>query len=165
MSPDRNGANRLRAALALAAAGAVSLFAALLVHELSAFGGPALGLIQPASAPCAEPPCLTVGLVVSGHVAKALGAGVVFALIGAFWTRGPARWIIAGAFWALQYLWSLVGIASGYRAHFGTGWAWWEPFAELLFHPLTTPGLMLTGLAAFLLLDRAGRGAGPPRRA
>jgi hypothetical protein len=30
-------------------------------------------------------------------------------------------------------------------------------FAELLWHPVTTPGLMLAGLAACLALDRLAR--------
>lgn len=148
---------RLRAAARLAIAGGLSIFAVLLIHELTVFGGAALGLIRPGSAPCPAPPCLTVGVIVWGHVAKAMGAGLVFAVIGAIWTRGPARWAIAGAFWVLQYLWSLVGIASGYRAHFGSGWTWWEPFAQLLWHPVTTPGLMLVGLLACLTLDRLAR--------
>lgn len=145
---------RLKAAASLALAGGLSIFAVLLIHEVSAFGGATLGLIGPGSGPCAAPPCVTMGTIVSGHVAKALGAALVFAVIGAIWTRGPARLAIAGGFWALQYVWSLVGIASGYRAHFGSGWAWWEPFAELLWHPLVTPGLMLLGLAVCLGLDR-----------
>jgi hypothetical protein len=145
--------SRARAAARLAVAGGLSIFAVLLIHELTVFGGAALGLIRPGGAPCATPPCLTVDVIVWGHVAKAIGAGIVFAVIGAIWTRGPARWAIAGSFWVLQYLWSLVGIASGYRAHFGSGWAWWEPFAELLWHPVTTPGLMVAGLGTCLLLD------------
>lgn len=161
MERTRPDASRLRAALTLAVTGAVSLFAVLLIHELLVFGGPAMGLIQPASAVCATPPCLTVDMIVWGHVAKAIGAGVVFALVGAVWTGGRKRWAIAGGFWALQYLWSLVGIASGYRAHFGTGWTWWEPFAQLLFHPLTTPGLMLAGLSVFISLDLAARRRSP----
>ena len=152
---------RGRAAASLALAGGLTIFAVLLTHELTVFGGAALGLIRPGSAPCPAPPCLTMDMIVWGHVAKAIGAGLVFAVIGAIWTRGPLRLAIAGGFWVLQYLWSLVGIASGYRAHFGSGWAWWEPFAELLWHPVTTPGLMLAGLAACLALDRLARRDGP----
>lgn len=154
------GIARLRSALTLALAGALSLFAVLLLHEVLAFGTLPHDLIAPAGAPCPEPPCLTMGTVVTGLVAKAIGAGVVFAAIGAIWTTGAARRVIAGGFFALQYLWSLVGIASGYRRHFGTGWDWWEPFAVLLWHPVTTPALLLAGLAGCLGLDRMVR----PRR-
>lgn len=161
------GAGRIRPALALAAAGGLSLFCVLLLHEVLVFGAQAHDLIAPVTAPCPEPPCLTTGMVIAGHVAKAVGAGIVFAIIGAVWTMGPARWMVSGLFFALQYLWSLVGIASGYRLHFGTGWDWWEPFAQLLWHPVTTPALLLAGLAGCLGLDRvvrpwrlAGAGAG-----
>ena len=148
---------RLRPALALAVAGALSLFPVLLLHEFLVFGAQAHDLIAPASAPCPDPPCLTSAMVVSGHVAKAVGAGLVFAIIGAVWTKGPGRWLIAAAFFALQYTWSLVGIASGYRLHFGTGWAWWEPFAVILWHPVTTPALLLAGLLACLGMDQMVR--------
>jgi hypothetical protein len=150
-------AGRLRPALTLALAGAASLFAVLLTHEFLAFGTQPNDLIAPAGAPCPEPPCLTTGMVVTGLVAKAIGAGFVFALIGAVWTSGAARWLMAGVFFALQYLWSLVGIASGYRGHFGSTWAWWEPFAELLWHPVTTPALLMAGLVGCLGLDRLVR--------
>ncbi|MFW5641136.1 MAG: hypothetical protein ACOCY0_00045 [Roseicyclus sp.] len=158
---------RLRGAASLALAGSASLFAALLIHELVSFGGAARGLIGSGAAPCPAPPCLTLGVVVSGQVAKAVGAAFVFAAIGAIWMRGQARWTVAVVYWALQYLWALLGIASGYRAQFGSGWAWWEPFAVLLWHPLLTPGLMLAGLAACLGLDRrfAPRPPAPPLRA
>ncbi|MBF9059927.1 hypothetical protein HKCCSP123_12115 [Rhodobacterales bacterium HKCCSP123] len=148
---------RLRPALTLALAGSASLFVVLLVHEILAFGTQPNDLIAPSGAPCAEPPCLTTGMVVTGLLAKSLGAGIVFAIIGALWTTGPARWLIAAGFFALQYLWSLVGIASGYRGYFGTNWAWWEPFAELLWHPVTTPALLLAGMAGCLGLDRLVR--------
>ena len=149
--------SRVNAALSLALAGAISTFAVLLSHELLVFGDAALGLIVPDAAPCPAPPCLTVELIVWGHIAKAVGAAFVFALVGAIWTRGPLRWWLAGVVWVVEYLWSLVGIASGYRAHFGTGWAWWEPFAQLLWNPVTTPGLMLAGLMALFAMDRFGR--------
>ena len=148
---------RLRPALTLALAGAVSLFGVLLAHELLAFGTEPHDFIAPAGAPCPDPPCLTTGMVITGQLAKAIGAGIVFAIIGAIWTSGAKRWLLAGGFFALQYLWSLVGIASGYRSHFGTSWAWWEPFAELLWHPVTTPALLLAGLAGCLGLDRVVR--------
>lgn len=135
----------------------MSLFAVLLIHEFLAFGAYPNDLIAPAGAPCPEPPCLTTGMVVSGQMAKAIGAGFVFALIGAVWTAGAARWLIAAGYWVVQYLWSLIGIASGYRLHFGSGWAWWEPFADLLWHPVTTPVLLLAGLAGCLGLDRLAR--------
>ncbi|MCT4684124.1 MAG: hypothetical protein N4A39_10390 [Roseicyclus sp.] len=151
---DAAAPGRLRPALTLATAGAVSLFAVLLVHEFLAFGTQPNDLIAPAGAVCVAPPCLTTATVVTGLVAKAIGAGVVFAIIGAVWTAGRARWLIAGGFFALQYLWSLVGIASGYRGHFGTAWAWWEPFADLLWHPVTTPALLMAGLVGCLGLDR-----------
>jgi len=154
-------AGRLRPAVTLALAGGLSLFAVLLIHEVLAFGTQPHDLIAPAGAACAGPPCLTMGTVVTGLVAKAIGAGAVFAVIGAVWTTGAARWTIAGGFFALQYLWSLIGIASGYRGHFGTTWTWWAPFAELLWHPVTTPALLLAGLAGCLGLDRLARQGRP----
>jgi hypothetical protein len=145
--------------MTLALAGGVSLFAALIVHEFHIFGAQAHDLIAASSTPCLDPPCLTVGMVVSGHIAKAVGAAMVFALIGAIWTRGAERMLIAAGYWVVQYTWSLVGIASGYRLHFGTGWAWWEPFAELMWTPIATPGLLAAGLVALIGLDRVLRPA------
>ena len=153
---------RVRSALTLAFAGGSSLFAALMVHEFYVFGAATHDLIGSSSAPCTEPPCLTTGVVVSGQIAKAIGAAMVFGIIGAIWHHGALRWMTAAGFWVLQYTWSLVGIASGYRLHFGTSWAWWEPFAELVWNPITTPGLLAAGLVAFVGLDRLLRPAPRP---
>ncbi|WP_038650350.1 hypothetical protein [Roseicyclus elongatus] len=150
-------AGRLRAAFALSIAGALSLFAALMGHEFFVFGGQGHDLIEPSTALCAAPPCLTVEVVVSGQVAKAIGAAMAFAIIGVIWVQGRSRMLIGAGFWTLQFCWSLVGVASGYRLHFGTDWGWWEPFARLMWHPLVTPGLLVAGLAAFLGLDRVLR--------
>ena len=150
-------AARLRSAVTLALAGGASLCIVLLIHEFLAFGVAPNDMIAPAGTPCPDPPCLTSGMVVSGAVAKGVGAGMILAIIGAIWTSGPARWAIAGGYWVVQYLWSLIGIASGYRLHFGTGWTWWEPFAELLWNPVTTPALMLAGLVGCLGIDRLAR--------
>jgi hypothetical protein len=150
-------AYRGRAALTLALAGGISLFAVLLAQELMIFGEGGHALILANAAPCPVVPCVTVSMVVAGHVAKAIGAALAFALIGAIWLGGAARWSIAAPVWVGLYLWSLVGIASGYRSQFGTSWDWWEPFAELLWSPAMTLGLMATGLLACVGLDRLGR--------
>jgi hypothetical protein len=148
---------RVRSALSLALAGAVTLFAALFVHEMLVFGPGGHDLIASGTAPCPEPPCLTTGTVVTGLIAKAIGAAMAFGVIGAVWVAGPVRRGLGVALWSVQYLWSLVGMASGYRDGFPGDWDWWEPFAVLLWHPALTPALMALGLAVFLGLDRLGR--------
>ncbi|NKX43539.1 hypothetical protein [Roseicyclus persicicus] len=148
---------RLRSALSLALAGAVTLFAALVLHEMLVFGPAGHDLIGNGSTPCPAPPCLTTGTVVTGLIAKAIGAAFAFAAIGAIWAAGRARTGLGAGFWALQYLWSLVGMASGYRDGFPGDWDWWEPFAVLLWHPVLTPALMALGLGGFLGLDRLVR--------
>jgi hypothetical protein len=147
----------MRSALSLALAGSVTLFIALVLHEMLVFGPGGHDLIAGDTAPCPDPPCLTTGTVMTGHIAKALGAALAFAAIGVLVPRGRARGALGGLFWAGQYLWSLVGIASGYRDQFGADWAWWEPFTALMWHPVLTPGLMAAGLGAFLGLDRLTR--------
>ena len=145
---------RVRAALTLALGGAISLFGALLAHDLLSFGASGHDMIVEAGASCDMPPCLTMGVVLAGHMAKAVGAGLVFALIGAVWVAGPARGVLGASLWVMQYIWSLIGIASGHRASFGTSWRWWEPFAELMWDPVLTLGLMVGGLLTFWLAVR-----------
>ncbi len=144
----------MRASLSLSCAGALALFAVLLAHEFLSFGPRGHGLINADRSTCPDIACPTTGILVVAHIAKAIGAAFLFGIIGAIWTSGVARLTITAAAFALQYVWSLVGMASGYRIHFGTTWAWWEPFAELLWHPATTLLLLALGLALCLSLDR-----------
>ncbi|MEJ6389515.1 hypothetical protein [Gymnodinialimonas ulvae] len=153
-NPPPESAARLPAALALALAGGLSLFAALLTHEFLTFGAPGHGLLNADRSLCPDIACPTTGMIVVAHVAKAIGAAILFAFIGVIWPSGGFRLGVAALAFTLQYLVSLVGIASGYRAQFGTTWAWWEPFAELLWNPLLTPLLLLAGLALLFGLDR-----------
>lgn len=146
---------RVRSALALAVAGALSLFAVLATHEILVFGAPGHGIIgQPG---CAASLCPAMSVVITGLVFKAIGAGLALGVLGMLLPGGPARLWGASLLWAGQYLWALVGIASAYRVHFGTTWRWWEPFTSLIWHPVATPALMIAGLCAFLALDRLAR--------
>ncbi|MEX3014471.1 hypothetical protein [Gymnodinialimonas hymeniacidonis] len=144
----------MRAAFALALAGATSLLAVLLAHEILTFGAPGHGLINADRSICPDIACPTTGMIVVAHIAKAIGAAFLFGIIGAVWISGRTRIAVATVAFSLQYLWSLVGMASGYRIHFGTTWAWWEPFTELLWHPALTLALMVAGLALLFALDR-----------
>jgi hypothetical protein len=159
-APTSQATGRLNAATALAIAGALSLFAALMVHEILTFGGTGHGLINADRTVCPDIACPTTGLLLTAHIAKAIGAAFLFSVIGAIWVDGLARSLIAAAAFVGQYLLSLVGLASGYRAQFGTTWAWWEPFAELLWSPILTPALLIVGLTLTLGIDRQMRRAG-----
>lgn len=130
----------------------MSLFAALLIHEIFTFGASGHAIIGRAD--CPDWPCPTLSLIVVGLVFKAIGAGLAFGVFGALVPHAPGKAWGAGLLWMVQYLWGLVGMASGYREQFGTTWRWWEPFAELLWQPLLTLGLMLGGLLAFWLAVR-----------
>lgn len=136
-------------------AGALSLFTALLTHEILSFGAAGHAIIGRAT--CPDWPCPTLSLIVVGLVFKGIGAGLAFGAFGALVPVPPARLWGAGVLWAVQYLWGLVGIASGYRDQFGPDWRWWEPFADLLWHPALTLGLLGAGLVLFLGLDRLSR--------
>jgi hypothetical protein len=151
------GAGRVRAGARLAFWGALTLLGALLAHEWLVFGPSGHDLIADASAPCAEVPCITFGTIVTAQIAKALGAAMLFAVIGAIWAAGRLRWAVAGPVWVAEYLWSLIGIASSHRAAFREDWRWWEPFAVLMWSPVITPGLALLGIGLWYGLDRAGR--------
>lgn len=153
------GRSHLRAALSLGLAGGLTLFAALLAHEILAFGASGHGIIGRAT--CPDWPCPTLSVIIVGLVFKGIGAGLALGVLGLILPNEPARAWGAGCLWAVQYLWGLVGIASGYREQFGPDWRWWDPFAVLLWDPLTTPGLLIAGLLACLLLDRLM--AGPAR--
>jgi hypothetical protein len=153
------GASRLRAALSLGIAGALSLFAALLAHEILTFGSSGHGIIGRVT--CPDWPCPTLSVITVGLVFKGIGAGLALACLGALLPHAPARLWGAGLLWVLQYLWGLVGIASGYRDQFGPDWHWWQPFAVLMWDPVTTPALLIAGLLACLGLDRLM--AGPAR--
>jgi hypothetical protein len=144
---------RLRSALSLALIGALTLSPLLAAHDILSFGPRGHDLIAPWGTNCTEWPCATMNLVVSGQIAKGIGAALVFALIGAVTISFRGRLGLGGAAWVVQYFWSLVGIASGYRGHFGTDWRWWDPFAKLLWSPGLTLGLMVCGLGAFLGLS------------
>ncbi|MBY6201131.1 hypothetical protein KUV65_07160 [Maritalea mobilis] len=147
----------------MAFAGATSLFAALTIHEILVFGPRNHDLIASSSTPCTDPPCLTLGVVLTGQIAKAIGASLAFAIIGGIWSTGMARLGTAMGFWVLQYAWSLIGISSGYRVHFDSDWGLWGPFAELMWHPFLTPGLLIAGLGAFYALDRVADAATAPQ--
>lgn len=146
-------ARSVRAATALAFAGGISLFAVLLAHEILSFGAPGHGLLNADRSLCPDIACPTTGLILVAHIAKAIGAAILFGFIGVVWPSGRLRLGVAALAFALQYLVSLVGMASGYRAQFGTTWAWWEPFAELLWQPVVTLPLLASGLALLLILD------------
>ena len=149
------GQGRLGSALSLALAGALSLFAALLAHEILTFGASGHAIIGQAE--CPDWPCPTLSVIIVGLVFKGIGAGLAFAALGAFVTLAPSRLRAAGLLWIVQYLWGLVGMASGYREQFGTTWAWWEPFAELLWQPALSLGLMAAGIVLMLGIDRVLR--------
>ena len=138
--------------MSLALAGALSLFAALAAHEILIFGPRGHDIIGQDG--CPQSLCPDMTAVIIGLLAKAIGAGLALALLGAIVPMNPARMRGAALLWAAQYLWALLGIASAYRIHFGTTWRWWEPFVGLMWHPLLTPALLLAGLAVFLGIDR-----------
>jgi hypothetical protein len=152
-------AGNRRSAIALGLAGSSTLFAALLTHEILSFGAAGHDVITRDPAACTALPCVTLGTVVTGHLAKAVGTAIAFVVIGALLVGQAARWPIAAVIWVALYLWSLVGIASGYRARFGSDWAWWQPFAELAWSPGVTLGLMLLGLLCCAGCDRLTRTA------
>ena len=133
-------------------AGALSLFGALLAHEIVSFGAAGHAVIGLAD--CPDWPCPTLSMIVVALVFKAIGAGMAMGVLGALVAQAPARLRAAGLLWTVQYFWGLVGIASGYRDQFGTTWRWWEPFAVLLWQPALTLGLMAAGLALLIGLDR-----------
>ena len=112
---------------------------------------------------CAGPPCLTMGTVRDGAaLARPSARAPVFAVSArvvddrrrTLDDRGrlfrPAIPLVADT-----------ASPRGYRGHFGTTWTWWAPFAELLWHPVTTPALLLAGLAGCLGLDRLARQGRP----
>lgn len=141
---------RLQSATSLALIGATTLCAALALHELLSFGPGGYDVIARAGSPdCRAAPCVSPQMVIFGQIAKAVGAALVFALVGAFTVSLRGRLGVGAALWVAQYFWSMLGIASGYRAQFGTTWAWWEPFAELMWRPGMSLPLMLGGLAIF----------------
>lgn len=141
--------------MSLALAGALSLFAALVIHEILSFG--AAGHAMIGRADCPDWPCPTLSLIVVGLVFKGIGAGIAFAVLGLLMAQAPGRLWGAGLLWVVQYLWGLVGIASGYRDQFGSTWRWWEPFAELLWQPVLTLGLMAAGVGLMVGIDRVLR--------
>lgn len=140
---------RLRSALSLALIGAVTLSPVLAAHDILSFGPRGHDLIAPWGTTCTEWPCATMNLVVFGQIAKGIGAAMVFGLVGAFTVSLRGRVGIGALAWLVQFWWSLAGVASGYRGHFGTTWRWWEPFADLMWTPSLTLPLMAGGLAAF----------------
>jgi hypothetical protein len=148
-----------RSAIALGLAGSVTLFAALLTHEILSFGATGHDVIAHDAVACTVLPCVTLGTIVTGHMAKAVGTAIAFVVIGALLVGRAARGPIAALIWVALYLWSLVGIASGYKALFGSDWAWWEPFTELAWSPGVTLGLMLLGLLCCAGFDRVTRAA------
>jgi hypothetical protein len=143
---------RIRSGASLALAGAVSLFVALAAHEVLSFGTFGHGLIDRAS--CEMSLCPTLSVVIAGLAFKSIGAGLALGFLALLVADDPARRSAAILLWLMQYLWSLIGIASGYRGNFGTTWRWWEPFAGLLWDPVMTPALMIIGLTVFLATDR-----------
>jgi len=146
---------RLRSALSLALIGALTLFPALLTHDILSFGSHGHDLIAPWGTQCTEWPCATMNFVVSGQIAKGVGAAMVFALIGAFTVSLRGRIGLGAAAWLVQFFWSSAGIASGYRDHFEAEWRWWEPFAVLMWAPALTLSLLGAGLAGFIALAYA----------
>jgi hypothetical protein len=149
------GPGRVRSGVVLGFWGALSLLGALLIHEWLVFGPSGHDLIAAASAPCPEVPCITFSTIVTAQIAKAIGAAMLFAVIGAIWVTGARRWAVGVPVWLAEYLWSLVGIASSHRAAFGEDWRWWEPFATLMWSPILTPALALLGIGLWYGLDRA----------
>ena len=126
--------------------------AVLIPTEILVFGASGHGIIGQADCPSSICPSLSV--VIVGLAFKCIGVGLALGALGALLPDAPARLRGAMVLWSLQYLWALVGIARAYQIHFGTSWAWWEPFVALIWNPVLTPAVMIAGLALLLGIDR-----------
>jgi len=130
-------------------AGCLSLFAALLIHEIVAFGyfrgfltgeREMVSYFYPSG----------VGEIVAVNALTAAVMALPLALIAWFKTNIRPLIVPLGITWLALCLWGYFSTASGYRAHFGTTWLPHEPFLELMWSPVLTPLSTLIGIGPFM---------------
>ncbi|PVA10357.1 hypothetical protein DC366_08955 [Pelagivirga sediminicola] len=150
--------SRLRAARHTALSAVATMIPALLAHELISFGV-IHSTIRWSDAGCHYSDCAGIGVVLFGYALFAMPLAILFALAGAALAQSSLRRAVLAGLWLAVCITSLFPIASSYRGGFGTTWLWYEPFLELMLHPILTPVTVALGLWLFDLANRrlAGR--------
>ncbi|MFV0474565.1 MAG: hypothetical protein ACK5MQ_10235 [Pikeienuella sp.] len=98
--------------------------------------------------------------MIGAQVFNALvGASLIFAAAAVFYSITPPLLIVIASY-TLAFAWGAITTAGGYAGCFGNTWLWWEPVWELLFDPVLTPLLHVSGLTAFMLTMRMRRRRG-----
>lgn len=131
-----------------------TMIPALLVHELISFAVIYQEIRWSDSECVYMNDCVGIGLVIFGKTMLAAFVGLLFGLMGALLTRASHRRIVLLSLWLILCVWMLFMTASGYRSGFGNTWLWYEPFIELMAHPIITPFVLLGGIWTFDALLR-----------
>jgi hypothetical protein len=140
---------RLTQAIRTALAAIYTLIPTVFIHDVISFA-----LIRPhirwSDVGCTTgDACVGIAIVVFIYAMLALPVAIVFALAGALLSGLRPRRIVLMLAWLGVCGWMLIATASGYRIGYGATWRWYEPFWELMAHPILTPALLIMGLAGF----------------